>query len=200
MGVAVGLLASAALLASHFVGRHSPSAGPASTVVRSFDSSRLPGVLTSPAPWGPNAAEVPRRLGVMGLPAGFGYTVHIHQHLDLFVDGTRVVVPSGIGIDPGGTFLAPLHTHDDTGIIHVESPVRRDYTLGEFFGVWGVRFTRRCLGGYCADSGRAFRLFVNGRRILSDPTRLRLRQHEEIAIVVGGPVAVPSSYSFPPQD
>jgi hypothetical protein len=136
----------------------------------------------------------------MGLPSRFGYTVHLHQHLDLFVHGKRVVVPSGIGIDPGGAFLLPLHTHDDSGVIHVESPVHRDYTLGEFLGVWGVRFTRRCLGAYCSGRGQSLRAFVDGRRIASDPTQLRLRQHDEIAIVVGRAVAVPSSYDFPAND
>ncbi len=33
--------------------------------------------------------------------------------------------------------MAPLHTHDDTGIIHVESTIDRNYTLGEFLSIWG---------------------------------------------------------------
>jgi hypothetical protein len=32
-----------------------------------------------------------------------------------------VPVPAGIGIDPAVGF-APLHTHDASGVIHVESP------------------------------------------------------------------------------
>jgi hypothetical protein len=174
LGVLVGLAFSAAILVTHFTGRHS-------------------GRVTL---WGANTAGVPGRVAMMGLPPAFGTKVHIHQHLDLFVDGKRVVVPAGIGIDPGGRFLVPLHTHDSSGVIHVESPVERGYTLGEFFGVWGVRLTRRCLGRYCAN----LRVFIDGRRIASDPRRLRLRQHQEIAIVVGTPVPVPSSYDFPPRD
>ena len=200
VGVLVGLALSAVILVGHFTGRRAAHPGQTLTTVRSFDETTLPGLLTGPAPWGANTADAPRRVALMGLPPEFGATVHIHQHLDLFVDGRRVVVPQGIGIDPGGRFLVPLHTDDDSGVIHVESPVKRDYTLGEFFGGWGVRFTRRCLGGYCGAGATKLSVFVDGRTLVSDPTQLKLRQHQEIAIVVGTPVEVPSSYDFPPPD
>ena len=196
MGVGAGLLVSAVLLTAHFVKR-GPSAYRSLTVVRSFDSAQLPGVLTEPVPWSPNTADVPARLKAMGLPGSDGTTLHIHQHLDVFVDGNQVVVPAGIGIDPNGRFIAPIHTHDSSGVIHVESPVHRSYTLGELFGVWGVRFTSRCLGAYCRGAGKVFEVFVDGRRVESNPTRLPLRSHDEIAVVVGERVAVPSAYAFP---
>lgn len=200
VGVLVGLAASGAILATHFTRHRTAPAGQTLTIVRSFDEAALPGLLKGPAPWGANTADVPKRVALLQLPPEFGTTVHIHQHLDLFVDGKKIVVPQGVGIDPGGGFLVPLHTHDDSGIIHVESPVKRDYTLGEFFGVWGVRFTRRCLGGYCEPGGGDLSVFVDGHKLPSDPTKLRLRRHQEIAIVVGRPVAVPASYDFPPPD
>ena len=37
----------------------------------------------------------------------------------------------------GMSGMAPLHTHDTSGIIHVESSVKRNYTLGEFLNTWG---------------------------------------------------------------
>ncbi len=37
----------------------------------------------------------------------------------------------------GMSGMAPLHTHDASGIIHVESSVKRNYTLGEFLNIWG---------------------------------------------------------------
>jgi hypothetical protein len=140
---------------------------------------------------------VPARLDAMRLPGSDGTTLHIHQHLDLFVDGRQVVVPAGIGIDPNGRFIAPIHTHDATGVIHVESPVRRSYTLAELFGVWGVRFTSRCLGAYCRGTGEAVEVFVDGRRIVSNPAGVLLRPHDEIAVVVGKRVVVPRTYAFP---
>jgi hypothetical protein len=46
-------------------------------------------------------------------------------------------VPANIGIDEQAGYLTSLHTHDATGIIHVESPTRRSFNLGDFFDVWG---------------------------------------------------------------
>jgi hypothetical protein len=100
------------------------------------DSGPHAGLQTGPAPWGANTADLAERLQAIGVPLLSpveGTALHIHQHLDLHVDGHRVPVPAGIGgIDPAVGF-APLHTHDASGVIHVESPTLRTYTLGDFF-------------------------------------------------------------------
>jgi hypothetical protein len=164
----------------------------------------LAGLQTGPAPWGANTADLAERLRAVGIPALSpmeGTAVHIHQHLDLYVDGRKVLVPAGIGIDPAVGY-APLHTHDPSGVIHVESPTVRTYTLGEFFAVWGVRITPSCLGGYCAGGGRRLRLFVDGRADRGDPTTLALAPHQELVVAFGTaaqlPSPIPSTYQFPP--
>jgi hypothetical protein len=163
----------------------------------------LPGLLTGPAPWGPNTTELRARLEALGLPAlpAEAFALHIHQHLDVFVDGKRVTVPANIGINFEERFLSPLHTHDPSGIIHVESPTVRTFTLGQFFGVWGVRFTRTCLGGYCASGAKKLRVFVNGAPVPGDPGKLPLAAHQEIVVAYGTradlPQPLPSSYQFP---
>jgi hypothetical protein len=163
----------------------------------------LAGLQTGPAPWGANTADLAERLRAIGVPPLSpveGAVVHIHQHLDIFVDGHQVTVPAGVGIDPAAGY-APLHTHDPSGIVHVESPTVRSYTLGEFFAVWGVRFTPACLGGYCAGGGRELRVYVNGRPYQGDPTGLVLAAHQELVVAFGTaaqlPSPVPSSYPFP---
>src|SRR4051812_43964640 len=85
-----------------------PGLGPA---FGSMDN--LPGVLKTAPPWDANTDQLQLRLRAIGLPAltAEGQVVHIHQHLDLFVDGKEVAVPDNIGIDPGGGFISPLHTH-----------------------------------------------------------------------------------------
>jgi hypothetical protein len=164
----------------------------------------LPGLQTGPAPWGANTADLGARLRAIGLPPldpVEGAAVHIHQHLDIYVDGRKVPVPALIGIDPA-TGYAPLHVHDTSGVIHVESPTVRSYTLGEYFAVWGVRFTPGCLGGDCTGSGRSLRVYVNGRLDQADPTALTLEPHQEIVVAYGTaaqlPSPIPSSYRFPP--
>jgi len=164
----------------------------------------LAGLQTGPAPWGANTADLAERLRAIGIPALSpmeGTAVHIHQHLDLYVDGRKILVPAGIGIDPAVGY-APLHTHDPSGVIHVESPTVRTYTLGEFFAVWGGRITPSCLGGYCAGGGRQLRLFVDGRAYRGDPTTLALAPHQELVVAFGTaaqlPSPIPSTYQFPP--
>ncbi len=76
--------------------------------------------------------------------------MHIHPHVSLMVKGHPVAVPSQIGIAPqlyrshvydsfiGDMGAAPIHTHDSSGKLHVESSVTVDYTLGDFLDIWGV--------------------------------------------------------------
>ena len=58
---------------------------------------------------------------------------HIHVHLDIFINGQNSTVPALIGITNSCFYW--LHTHDDTGIIHIESPVNKTFTLGQFFDI-----------------------------------------------------------------
>lgn len=136
-------------------------------------------------------------------------TYHIHAHLDVFVNGRAVTVPAALGIevsDPGvKTFkeagkateyggieqcdeacIAPLHTHDESGVVHIESPERADYRLGQFFELWNVRFTPRCVGGYCRPRA-PIAVFVDGRRLRRDPGDLVFEDGQEVAIVIGSP-------------
>jgi hypothetical protein len=193
--LAVVLVAGIGGLAVSAAGRHRQTAA---------SPAGLAGLQTGPAPWSANTAGLAERLRDIGVPPLSpleGTAVHIHQHLDLYVDGRKVTVPAGIGIDPAVGF-APLHTHDPSGVLHVESPTVRTYTLGQFFAVWGVRFTPSCLGGYCAGGGRQLRVFVDGRPVQADPTAITLEPHKEIVIAFGTaaqlPSPVPSTYQFPP--
>jgi hypothetical protein len=169
----------------------------------SFGSmTSLPGVLTTPPPWPANAGKLQQRLRAIGLDplTQEGQVLHIHQHLDLFADGRRVTVPANIGIDPSAAFLAALHTHDNTGIVHVESPVAASYTLGQFFAVWGLRLDTRCIGGLCTSGAKRLRVWVNGKPVTADPTRIILDQHQEIVLAYGTtaqvPDPLPKSYDF----
>src|SRR3954468_20271972 len=167
-------------------------------------AASLPGAQTGPPPWNAgNGPELQQRLGALGLAAlpAEGTVVHIHQHLDLFVDGKRVTVPAAIGIDAGQQFIAALHTHDPSGVMHVESPEPKTFTLGQFFGVWGVPLSATQIGGLKAGAGKQLRAWVNGKPVSGDPSKVDLASHQEIAIAYGTaaqmPKPVPSSYGFP---
>ncbi len=59
------------------------------------------------------------------------------MHIDTFINGQRYTVPSQIGIIPERCIYW-LHTHDDSGIIHIESPVVKNYTLDSSL-IYGIR-------------------------------------------------------------
>ena len=135
-------------------------------------------------------------------------TFHVHAHLDVYVNGKHLIVPAGIGInikDPGvhsgpnpdgstgyggirlcaRPCISPLHTHDDSGILHTESATPVPNRLGQFFTEWHVRLGRNCVGGYCRPSNIQF--YVDGKPYTGDPRAIPLTDRKEIAIVIGTP-------------
>ena len=167
-----------------------------------------------PAP--PNPMALTRTAGLVSERAEF-LEYHVHAHLDVFVNGKPVRVPAGIGInikDPGvksapladGTpsyggielcrkvCISPLHTHDDTGILHTETKTVQPNRLGQFFTEWAVRLTPECVGGFCKPEA-PIAIFVDGKRYTDDPREIELSDMREIAIVIGStPDSIPSEF------
>ncbi len=164
---------------------------------RNTSTGSLPGLLRDRAPWPANTAQVGDRLGRLGLPAAGG-AFHIHADLQIFVAGTPEPVPADIGLASG--VESSLHTHDATGVIHIESAVQRDFTLGNFFDVWGVRLTTTCLGGYCDAGDRQLRAYVDGTEVTGSPRDITLGDHEVVVLTFGAkseePTPVPATYDW----
>jgi hypothetical protein len=171
-------------------------ASAATSNAKPIDWGAIPGLQTGPPPWDNSSAVLADRLPILGLDAlgAEGEVIHIHQHLDIYLNGKKVTVPALVGIDTAGQFLTQVHTHDTSGIVHVESPTHRTFRLGLFFGEWGVKLTRSCLSSYCGG----LKWWVNGTKMTGDPAQLVLKSHQEIVLAVGkAPFPVPSSYTFP---
>jgi hypothetical protein len=120
------------------------------------------------------------------VPAGGGLVqndggppIHLHAHLDVFVDGRLVRVPAEVG------GRGELRTEDDSGVLHIESTVDRHFTLAAFFSLWRRPFTGSSV-------------YVDGAPYAGSPAALLLRDHQEIAVVYGALPAggVPVDYSF----
>jgi hypothetical protein len=174
---------------------------PGSSDETSNASESLPGIQTGPPPWPPELAHLRQRLQRLGLPAQPSMAANLHHHdlLQIFDHGDPVTVPESIGIDPTAGFLTSIHTHDSSGIIHVESPTQRSFNLGEFFDVWGLRLTSTCIGGLCDSGEDQLRAFVDGKPWTSSPREIPLKQHEDIVLTYGTeaeqPSPIPSDYS-----
>jgi hypothetical protein len=99
--------------------------------------------------------------------------------LDVTVDGEAVDIPAYIGVDRLRAVQAPVHTHEPGGDVWLEGDGNRDITLGDFFYLWGVRFTDECLGATCGD----LRVEADGEQVVN-PTSLILRGHETVTVSV----------------
>jgi hypothetical protein len=133
---------------------------------------------------------------------------HIHVHLTAFVDGEPRRIPAGIGIWPvlqaqsgrvgqfdvtQGECLSWVATHFPDGIIHVEAPFKRGFTLGEFFDVWG-----QPLGPDVAGSAQGqVTAIVNGSVWTANPRSIPLNAHAQIQLEVGRPLVAPEKIRFP---
>lgn len=150
----------------------------------------------------PEIAHLRERLATLGLPAlaEEGTVMHIHEHLDIFVHGKQVPVPADIGVSERERFISPIHTHDEKAIIHVESPTKETFTLGQFFDIWGVQFKENCIADSCADATSTLRVYSNGKEVAGDPRTLVLEPRQEIVVTFGTkaeePASIASSYVF----
>jgi hypothetical protein len=92
----------------------------------------------------------------------------------------------------GGTKYYWLHTHDETGVIHIESPVQRTYTLGNFFDEWGQQLGPDQIG---PNKGK-ITAWVNGKPYTGNPRDIPLTAHNVIQLDLGTPVVPFSNYTF----
>jgi len=158
-----------------------------------------------PALAGPSAATTRQTIDGIGCQTNEQTVFHIHTHLTIFVNGQQRQVPAGIGIPnavaqqtPAGPFVDSgtcfywLHTHAADGIIHIESPVQRTYTLGEFFDEW-----RQPLGPTQVGSAHGkVTVIVNGQVFKGNPRAVPLGSHENLQVEVGTPLVSPETINW----
>jgi hypothetical protein len=143
-----------------------------------------PGVRATQPPWKPEYAHMPQRLHEMGLPSPGDEKFHIHAMLHIYVNGLLVPLPADIGIDKSKKLETSLHTHDGTGIVHMEAPHRFGFTLGDFFKVWGVKLGPAQLGSLTGLGGDKLHFYLNGKP-LANPAAYALRKGDSIVIGYG---------------
>lgn len=129
--------------------------------------------------------------------------LHVHAQLSLFVNGVQIAIPRNVGIVGAitGVCLYWIHTHDNSGVIHLEAgsaipPNGGNYTLRNFFDIWGEPLSRAQVGPFKGP----VTAFVNGSQYNGDLATIPLRAHQQIMLEVGKPVVPPPNYTFPPGD
>ncbi len=151
-----------------------------------------PGIRTTQPPWPPEYSGLAGRIRRLGLPTGSGDRFHIHAELNVYDQGLLVTIPADVGIDKRHHIETTIHTHDPSGIIHMEAPHPFRYTLGDFFAIWGVRFGAGTLGGLEDSGSDRVWVYVNGK-LIGDPARHVLANGDNISIGFG------TQNSFPHQ-
>ena len=127
---------------------------------------------------------------------------HIHVHLTLIANGQQRAIPIAIGV--GNPFILQhfvvaagcyywLHTHDATGIVHIEAPVTTTFNLGQFFAVWGEPLSSGNVAGF---SGTVT-AYVDSTLYTGDLGAIDFQEHRQITLIVGTvPDTIPV-YAFP---
>jgi hypothetical protein len=119
---------------------------------------------------------------------------HVHTHLTLVVQGEPLDVAENIGIRQDCIFW--LHTHSPNGILHVEAPRERDFTLGQFFGVWGQPLSSDRLLGNGPAAGQEVQATFNGEPWAGDPADIPLEDLGTIVLEYGPPFIPPPQFDW----
>jgi hypothetical protein len=170
------------------------------------DASADPIPLPAPSALAPAAAVTGRPIDGLGSDDTEQLAFHVHAHLQVYVDGQPRAVPAGIGVVPplrvqqtaagpfvvGGAGIYWVHTHDASGVVHIESPVQRRFTLGELFDLWGQPLGPQRVG----PARGPVTALVNGLVVAGDPREIPLTAHDVIQLDVGAVVPF-QAYRFP---
>jgi hypothetical protein len=104
---------------------------------------------------------------------------HIHVFIGIYINGTELALPRALGIVGAGSpppaeivyasCFYSTHTHDSTGILHVEDPNLNNvpltqpiYATRDLFGIWGITVSPTQFGQFAGPvtvftSGQMYR-------------------------------------------
>jgi hypothetical protein len=121
------------------------------------------------------------------MPDGY----HVHAHV---IDGEAIALPADVGIVPSSStqqrcFYA-LHTHDASGIVHVEAAAPQTFTLGQLFAIWGQPLTTDNVAGV---TGKPIVIYETSNATVTQNTgdwsAIELTSHKEVTIQIGTAIA-----------
>jgi hypothetical protein len=126
--------------------------------------------------------------------SGMSELYHVHAHLAIVSDGQWLALPANVGILSQCNY--EMHTHDSTGIIHIETPNLKTFTLGQFFDIWGQTLSSTNVAGvtgtvvaYINDNGDV-------RRYEGDLRSIELISHRDITLQIGKSGNTLATYSW----
>ena len=120
---------------------------------------------------------------------------HIHAHVSIYMNGTSTPIPANVGIAPDSSCLYWLHTHDSTGVIHIEAPSGSSSTFGNFLDIWEQKFQQV---GYPSQlsTSTGWQVYLDGKPFTGDFHAIPLQAHTLITLAYNSPGVKPDT-SFP---
>lgn len=189
----------------------------------------LDGQFSPPVADGPNGGHGPAGSTFKGVSCEqtMSNNYHVHAFVGIYINGTEYALPRGIGVaepvNPNDLSInyATMcfyytHTHDSTGVVHVEDPnngmldvppTDSKYILQNFFDVWGISVNPLQFGQFAGPlrvftSGQIYRGDQDGQTVpesalteyVGDPNQIPIYSHEVIWFLVGPnyPASLPS--------
>ena len=105
--------------------------------------------------------------------------LHYHATLSIVIQGENQIIPADTGVIPG--CMRGIHTHDDTGKLHIETPEEMEARLEHFFQIWEQPFTSTQLLDVTVGDGESISLTVDGE-LVDDPRNHILGDGQELVL------------------
>jgi hypothetical protein len=127
-------------------------------------------------------------IGGISCDRGEQSAYHIHVLLAIYINGQQVMVPGQIGIAPDGSCIYWLHTHDNSGIVHIEAPATVAVSIVHFLAIWAQQFSNLGFPQELFQPG--WYAYVNGQAV-ANIGAIALQDRTVIALVYQSPNVSP---------
>jgi hypothetical protein len=115
------------------------------------------------------------------------FAFHIHTQFNITINNQSYPIPAGIGIIPNNCIYW-MHTHDESGLIHIESPIKKEFTLGQFLDIWNRFNSSDTVVQYITNNNinGTILVYINGTQMnnSTDHRDIELKDRGNITLII----------------
>ena len=115
------------------------------------------------------------------------FAFHIHTQFNITINNQSYPIPAGIGIIPNNCIYW-MHTHDESGLIHIESPIKKEFTLGQFLDIWNRFNSSDTVVQYITNNNinGTILVYINGTQMnnSTDYRDIELKDRGNITLII----------------
>jgi hypothetical protein len=132
----------------------------------------------------------------MSCEVGMSDTYHVHARIAIIRNGVQLAIPGSIG-RPASGCLYGIHTHDSSGVIHLESPAYQRYTVGNMFDIWGQPLSLTNVAGI---AGMPVAVYINDggdvRQYMGNPADIAMISQRTVTFQIGSALPAIPAYTW----